>query len=48
MLATGRPGVIREIVAFSIAFADQSEGDYAALKSAIRDGRGEAVVEEAK
>jgi hypothetical protein len=38
----------QRIVAFSIAFADQSEGDQGALKSVIRDGRVNVVVERAK
>ncbi len=36
------------LAAFSVAYADQNEKDHAALKRAIRDGKVEAVVEEAK
>ena len=35
------------IAAFSMAYADQNEADHAALESAVREGRVEAVVEEA-
>ena len=38
----------KAIAAFSIAYADQNESDHAALKRAIRDGKVEAVFEEAK
>jgi uncharacterized protein (DUF2252 family) len=38
----------KAIATFSIAYADQNEKDHAALKRAIRDGRVEAVFEEAK
>jgi len=38
----------KAIAAFSIAYADQNEKDHAALKSAIRDGKVKAVIEEAK
>jgi uncharacterized protein (DUF2252 family) len=38
----------KAIAAFSIAYADQNEKDHAAFKRAIRDGKVEAVVEEAK
>ena len=36
------------VAAFSFAYADQNESDHAALKRAIRDGKVEAVIEEAK
>ena len=38
----------KAIADFSIAYADQNEKDHAALKRAIKDGRIEAVFEEAK
>ena len=38
----------KAIAAFSFAYADQNESDHAALKRAIRDGKVEAVIEEAK
>ena len=38
----------KAIAAFSVAYADQNEKDHAALKRAIRDGKVEAVIEEAK
>jgi hypothetical protein len=38
----------KAVAAFSFAYADQNESDHAALKRAIRDGKVEAVVEEAK
>ena len=38
----------KAVAAFSVAYADQNESDYAALKRAIRDGKVEAVIEEAK
>ena len=38
----------KAVAAFSVAYADQNEKDYAALKRAIRDGKVEAVIEEAK
>jgi uncharacterized protein (DUF2252 family) len=38
----------KALAAFSVAYADQNEKDHAALKRAIRDGKVEAVVEEAK
>jgi uncharacterized protein (DUF2252 family) len=45
----GKSGIFDEgIAAFSIAYADQNEKDHAALKRAIRDGKVEAVFEEAK
>ena len=36
------------LAAFSVAYADQNERDYAALKGAIRDGKVEVVFEAAK
>ena len=38
----------KAVAAFSFAYADQNESDHAALKRAIRDGKVEAVIEEAK
>ncbi len=38
----------KAIATFSIAYADQNEKDHAALKRAIHDGRGTAVVEKSK
>jgi hypothetical protein len=38
----------RAIAAFSVAYADQNEHDYAMLKRAIQNGKVEAVVEEPK
>ena len=38
----------KALAAFSVAYADQNEKDHAALKRAIRDGKVEAVIEEAK
>jgi hypothetical protein len=38
----------KALAAFSVAYADQNEKDYAALKRAIRDGKVEAVIEETK
>ena len=36
----------KAIAAFSVAYADQSERDHAALKKAVRAGRVEVVMEE--
>jgi hypothetical protein len=36
------------IAAFSVAYSDQNEQDYAVLQRAIQDGKIEAVVEEPK
>ena len=45
----GKSDVFDEaIVAFSVAYSDQNEQDYAVLKRAIQDGTIEAVVEEPK
>jgi uncharacterized protein (DUF2252 family) len=38
----------KAVAAFSVAYADQNESDHAALKRAIRDGKVEAVIEQAK
>jgi len=36
------------IADFSVAYAEQNEKDHAVLRRAIRDGKAEAVFEEAK
>jgi Uncharacterized protein conserved in bacteria (DUF2252) len=38
----------KALAAFSVAYADQNESDHAALRRAIRDGKVEALIEEAK
>jgi thiamine monophosphate kinase len=38
----------RAISAFSIAYADQNESDHAALERAVKQGKVQAVFEEAK
>ena len=38
----------KAVAAFAVAYADQNESDHAALKRAIRDGKVEAVIEDAK
>jgi len=38
----------KAVAAFSVAYADQNESDHAALQRAIRNGKVEAVIGEAK
>ena len=38
----------KALAAFSIAYADQNEKDHAVLKRAIRDGKINAVIEQAR
>jgi hypothetical protein len=45
----GKSGAFdKALAAFSVAYADQNERDHSALKRAIRDGKVEAIVEQAK
>ena len=38
----------KAIVSFSVAYADQNEKDHAALERAVKQGKVEAVFEEAR